>query len=93
MKVALTEGGGETFFKPKFLTAFWKKLQEMLGGGVIKLLTIEEVHYPFQRMSKQTHFMLLLSCNTEGQSEERIRKGRNSNCKILLDNSYLVELW
>ena len=22
MKVALTEGGGETFFKPKFLTAF-----------------------------------------------------------------------
>lgn len=33
MKVALTEGGGETFFKPKFLTAFSKKLQEILGGG------------------------------------------------------------
>lgn len=45
MKVALTEGGGETFFKPKFLTAFSKKLQEIFGGGGIKLLTIDEVHY------------------------------------------------
>lgn len=91
MKVALTEGGGETFFKPKFLTAFWKKVtRDIRGEGKTFDNRWSALFQKLTLLSECRSRPIFCCCSlaTEGQSEERIRKGRNSNCKFLLDNSY-----